>query len=119
MATCQQRAAVSAPYSPAFGSNSGSHPSSWTRAARNAVVAGCRVAGALALGGCNASPSQNILGSYFPSWMICALAGVAATIVVRQILVAAGLEKSVPAPLIVYLAMMVAFGFATWLIWLD
>ena len=65
------------------------------------------------------APSQNILGSYFPSWMLCALAGIAATIVARQILVAAGLDKTLPAPLVVYLALAIAFAFASWLIWLD
>jgi YtcA family len=72
-----------------------------------------------ALAGCSAAPSQNILGSYFPSWMLCALAGIGATIVVRQLLVAAGLDKALPAPLVVYLALAVAFAFASWLIWLD
>ena len=71
------------------------------------------------LAGCNAAPSQNVLGSYFPSWMLCALAGIGLTIVLRQILVASGLDKTLPAPLLVYLAFTVAFAFATWLIWLD
>jgi len=75
--------------------------------------------GLAALASCSAAPSQNILGSYFPSWMLCALAGVGITIVLRQILVAAGLDKALPAPLLVYLAFTVAFAFATWLIWLD
>lgn len=73
----------------------------------------------VALAGCSAAPSQNILGSYFPSWMLCAFAGLGATIVLRQLLVAAGLDKALPAPLLVYLAFTVAFAFATWLIWLD
>jgi len=72
-----------------------------------------------ALAGCSAAPSQNILGSYFPSWMLCALAGLGATIVLRQIFVAAGLDKALPVPLLVYLACAVAFAFATWLIWLE
>jgi hypothetical protein len=75
--------------------------------------------GPVALAGCSAAPSQNILGSYFPSWMLCALAGLGATIVLRQIFVAAGLDKALPAPLLVYLAFTVAFAFATWLVWLD
>lgn len=83
---------------------------------------GASCAALLPLGGlaaCSTAPSQNILGSYFPSWMLCALAGVGATVVVRQLLVAVGLDKTLPAPLIVYLAFTVAFAFASWLIWLD
>jgi len=71
------------------------------------------------MAGCSSAPSQNILGSYFPSWMICALAGLGATVVVRQFLVATGIDKTLPAPLVVYLALTVAFTFATWLVWLD
>jgi hypothetical protein len=73
----------------------------------------------IGLAGCSSAPSQTILGSYFPSWMICALAGLAASLVVRQFFVAVGLDKAVPAPLVVYLALAVAFAFATWLVWLD
>jgi len=51
--------------------------------------------------------------------MFCALAGIGATIVVRQIFIATALDKALPAPLVVYLALAVAFAFATWLIWLD
>lgn len=72
-----------------------------------------------ALAGCRSAPSQNILGSYFPSWMICVLVGLGATVVVRQLLVATGLDETLPAPLIVYLALTAAFAFATWLVWLD
>ncbi len=71
------------------------------------------------LAGCSSAPSQNILGSYFPSWMICALAGLGATVVVRQLLVSTGIDKTLPAPLVVYLALTVAFSFASWLVWLD
>lgn len=68
---------------------------------------------------CGGAPSQNILGSYFPSWMLCVLAGIGATIIVRQGLAAAGIDKVLPAPLLVYLAFTVFFAFATWLAWLG
>ena len=32
------------------------------------------------LSGCSSAPSRNILGSYFPSWMICALIGMVWTL---------------------------------------
>ncbi|WP_020173559.1 YtcA family lipoprotein [Methyloferula stellata] len=83
------------------------------------LARGGAVGSVTALTGCNSAPSQSILGSYFPSWMICALIGLAATIVVRQLLVASGLSETLPAPVIVYLALATAFAFATWLIWLQ
>jgi YtcA family len=73
----------------------------------------------LGLAGCNAAPSQTILGSYFPSWMICALVGLGAAVLFRQLLAVIGIDRTLPAPLLVYLAFAVAAAFATWLIWLD
>ena len=74
---------------------------------------------ALILGGCSAAPSQNILGSYFPSWMLCTLAGIGCTIIARLLLVAVGIDKYLPAPLVVYLALTTAFSFGIWLSWLG
>jgi hypothetical protein len=73
----------------------------------------------LALAGCSAAPSQTIFGAYFPSWMLCALAGIAGAIVVHVGLGAAGIGKAVPAPLVVDLAFAVFFAFAIWLAWLG
>jgi len=77
-----------------------------------ALLTGC-------LSGCNAAPTQSILGSFFPSWMICALAGIAGAVAVRLILSAIGIERVVPAPLLVHLATAVAIAFAVWLLWLN
>jgi hypothetical protein len=73
----------------------------------------------LGLTGCSPAPSQNILGSYFPSWMICVLAGLGLTIAVRQVLVLTGIDKDLPVPLVVYLAVVIAFSFVVWLAWLG
>ena len=51
--------------------------------------------------------------------MICVLAGLGATVVARQLFVWAGIDRTLPAPLVVYLALMIAFAFVTWLIWLE
>ena len=45
--------------------------------------------------------------------------GLAATIVFRQVFVIAGIDRTLPAPLVVYLAIATAAAFAAWLIWLD
>ncbi len=71
------------------------------------------------LAGCNPAPTQNILGSYFPSWIFCVVAGLVMTIIARKLLVATGIDKSLPAPFLVYLAMTAAFAFAAWLLWLG
>jgi hypothetical protein len=70
------------------------------------------------LSSCDGAPSRNILGSYFPSWMVCALAGIAAAVIGRSILKATGLLEEVPAPLAVLLAVACAVTFGLWLLWL-
>ena len=77
------------------------------------------IATALGLAGCVGAPAHNVLGSFFPSWMICVLAGVVAAVVVRAGLAAVGIDKTLPAPLLVYLAFTIFFSFATWLAWLS
>jgi YtcA family len=71
------------------------------------------------LGGCDGAPSRNILGSYFPSWMVCALVGIALALVARAIFKASGLLEELPVPFVVMLAIACAGTFAMWLIWLS
>ena len=70
------------------------------------------------LGGCDGAPSRNILGSYFPSWMVCALVGIALALAARAIFKALGMLEELPVPLVVMLAIGCAGTFAMWLIWL-
>jgi hypothetical protein len=73
----------------------------------------------LFLTGCSSAPSRNILGSYFPSWMICALIGLGATVVFRAVLAKAGIDEELPMPIVVYLAFATAVSLAIWLLWLG
>ena len=61
------------------------------------------------------SPTLNLLGSYFPAWMLCAAAGVVAAVVIRQALAVTGISEYVVAPLLTYAGLALS---ATWLIWL-
>jgi hypothetical protein len=71
------------------------------------------------LGGCDGAPSRNILGSYFPSWMVCALLGLALALAARVVFKALGILEELPVPLVVMLAIGCAGTFAMWLIWLS
>jgi YtcA family len=71
------------------------------------------------LAGCDGAPSRNILGSYFPSWMVCALVGLALALAARAIFKASGLLEELPVPLLVMLAIGCAGTFAMWLVWLS
>src|SRR5712691_8128125 len=64
------------------------------------------------LGGCDGAPSRNILGSYFPSWMVCALVGLALALAARAIFKASGLLEELPVPFVVMLAIACAGVFA-------
>src|ERR1700690_937503 len=71
------------------------------------------------LSGCDGAPSRNILGSYFPSWMVCALGGIALALAARAIFKASGLLEELPVPLVVMVTIACAGTFAMWLIWLS
>jgi hypothetical protein len=62
------------------------------------------------------SPTVDVLGSYFPAWMVCILSGLALTFVVHWIVQVGNLKPYVgPAPLI-YSCLMIIFTFATWIL---
>ena len=76
-----------------------------------------RVAMALALSGCNHAPTIDLLGSYFPAWMLCAVVGIVAAVVIRQILAVAGINDYVVAPLLTYAGLAVSATLLAWLLW--
>jgi hypothetical protein len=62
------------------------------------------------------SLTVDILGSYFPAWMICIITGLALTLVARWIVQVLKLKPYLgPAPLI-YSCLMIIFTFATWIL---
>jgi hypothetical protein len=58
---------------------------------------------------------MDLLGSYFPAWMLCAVAGIVAAVIIRQILTVIGIAEYVVAPLLTYAGLALS---ATWLAWL-
>ena len=62
------------------------------------------------------SPTIDILGSYFPAWMICIVSGLTLTLVSRWLIRAYHLEPyASPAPLI-YSSLTLIYTFVTWII---
>ena len=62
------------------------------------------------------SPTIDILGSYFPAWMVCIVSGLALTLVAHWIVQICHLKPFLgPAPLI-YSCLMIIFMFATWIL---
>jgi hypothetical protein len=62
------------------------------------------------------SPTVDILGSYFPAWMVCIVSGLTLTLVAHWIVQVGQLKPYIgPAPLI-YSCLMIIFTFATWIL---
>ena len=69
---------------------------------------------ALLLSGCSRAPSIDIMGSFFPSWLVCLVMGIVLTTVVRLVLLR--LQLKLFLPILAYTSMAAFFTFALWLI---
>jgi hypothetical protein len=73
----------------------------------------------LLLGGCRSlrdrSPTIDVLGSYFPAWLLCIVVGLALTLITRQLLVGFKLHGHLRPAALVYPCMILLFTLAVWL----
>jgi hypothetical protein len=70
----------------------------------------------LTVSGCERAPSVDVLGSYFPGWLVCLVVALLLTVLVRWMLQRLYIE--VIAPVVVYPSLLGVFTFAQWLIFL-
>jgi len=70
----------------------------------------------LLMSGCGLAPSVNILGSFFPAWLISIVTGVVLTVLVRQVFVATKMAPYLRPAGLVYPCLAGLLIFATWLI---
>lgn len=68
------------------------------------------------MSGCRRAPTFNILGSFFPSWLICLFAGIILAAVVNRVFVRVALEKEILWPVVVYPCLALLFACALWLL---
>ena len=66
--------------------------------------------------GCARSPTVNILGSFFPAWLISIVTGLVLALVVWRVLVATGIAPHLTPPALVYPCLAALFIFGTWLV---
>jgi hypothetical protein len=66
--------------------------------------------------GCSRAPSVSIVGSFFPIWMVCLLAGSILTIAVRYLLLRYCLEAEVGPVALFYPCVVALFACLLWLI---
>jgi hypothetical protein len=79
---------------------------------RAALVAGL----SLVLTGCARAPSVDVLGSFFPVWMICLSAAVIVAFLARNFLVRCKLEAHVGPVALFYPSIVVLFCCLLWLV---
>ncbi len=84
------------------------------------VRVGASSAAMLWITGCSRAPSINILGSFFPSWMLCGIIGILLTVAVRLFFIRIALEQDLIFPLIlVYPCLTAFFTFTFWLLFFS
>jgi hypothetical protein len=71
----------------------------------------------LAVAGCDRAPSFDILGSYFPGWLVCLAIALLLTGLVRFLLLR--LKVELPARTVVYPSLLACLTFAQWLLFLQ
>ena len=70
---------------------------------------------AVAALGCSGNPNVEIVGSYFPGWMLSLASGVVLTPLAHSLLRRQGLDRTVGHPAIIYPGMVVLFTCLLWL----
>ncbi len=66
------------------------------------------------LSSCSRAPSVEVLGSFFPAWLVCFIVAIVLTALVRLALLR--LRVKVALPLLVYPSLAALFTFLLWLI---
>jgi len=69
--------------------------------------------------GCGRAPSFSILGSYFPAWLLCLVAGIILTAAVYWLLDRMQLAKEIIWTIVVYPCLVAFFAFILWLIFFS
>ena len=70
----------------------------------------------LSAAGCSRAPTINVLGSFFPAWILCGLIGIVLTVIVRLLFVRWNFEKELTPLLLVYPCLAAFFTFTIWLL---
>jgi hypothetical protein len=71
------------------------------------------------LSGCASAPSISILGAFFPAWMLCIIAGIVLTLVLRGLLLAVGLDEHIGPRGVIYPAAVVLLTLVTWMTFFE
>ena len=65
------------------------------------------------------SPTFDIVGSYFPAWMVCIILGLAASLITRQLLILYRIDLYLRFAPLVYTCMLLFYTLAIWLLFFQ
>jgi len=70
----------------------------------------------LFLTGCKGAPSINLVGSFFPAWMLCVAIGVFGVLILRRVFVRTQIEAHLGTLPLVYFCLWVLLTLGSWLV---
>jgi hypothetical protein len=70
----------------------------------------------ISLVGCQHAPSIDVLGSFFPAWLLCLVLGIVLTTGTRFMLLKLHVEEAFSPPILMYACSTALFTFALWLL---
>jgi YtcA family len=73
----------------------------------------------IAIAGCRRAPTFNILGSFFPSWLVCLFVGICLSAIAYRIFARFALDKEILWPIVVYPCLALLFASIFWLIFFS
>ena len=76
-------------------------------------------AAVLMFAGCSRAPTFNILGSFFPAWILCGVIGILLAVGVRLFFVRIKLEEQLQPLILVYPCLAAFFTFTLWLLFFS
>jgi hypothetical protein len=85
---------------------------------RIAAIGACTATMLLATG-CSRAPTFNILGSFFPAWILCGVLGILLTVGVRILFVRFSFEQELSPLIVVYPCLAAFFTFSIWLLFFS
>ena len=86
------------------------------KAAHKVIASISKIALLTPLCGCGHAPSFDILGSYFPAWLVCILIGIAVSAVTGLWLSAGNRQKLIRWTIVTYPCLAASIAFTLWLL---
>ena len=87
-----------------------------SKTASRVAARGLLLAGVIPLAGCQRAPTIDVLGAFFPAWLLCLILGILLAAGSRFLLAAIHLEEALSPPVVMYACLAALFTFGLWLL---